>query len=182
MAALPTNLQSIRIMPVELADLARRYNFNRQSGWNLARLMDMVDTWQVTIFDLHPNSELNSFGAPLDGSEKDIFVDTRLFWEPPTTLHTKLKVRKRSPGTAPLDGLQEDGNAQVCYTSLPFYAVSRSWDDGGNPTMTAVVSVEIVIASESTTFVRVELEDGRDAEVTLEDLGGSGHIRQSPAR
>lgn len=169
MAALPTNLQSIRIMPVELADLARRYNLNRQSGWNLARLMDMVDNWQVTIFDLHPGSELNSFGAPLDGSENDIFVDTRLFWEVPATLHTKLKVTKLSP-TA-LGGLEEDGSAQVCYTSLPFYAVSRSWNDGGNPTLTAVVSVEILIASKSTTFVRVELDDGRDTEVTLEEEG-----------
>lgn len=161
-------------MMVELLAIAREYDEGKRSGWSLSRLQDKIDEWLVKVFDLHPWTAKNAFGAPLSGSEKDIFVDTRLLLEAPATPHTRLEVARGFRTTAEVFQLgDEDTEArQTCYTTIPFYAVSRSWDDGGNPTMTAVVSVEILVASPTIVWVKIDLEDGRSTEVTLRELGG----------
>lgn len=163
--------KTIFTVPCEVAALARKLDEARRSGWNLPNLRDKIDEIWVNLLDFHPWRLKNAFGAPLSGSEKDIFVDTKLLLEAPATLHTRLGIAVQTPAGAGEVEMEARHGLQVCYTHLPFYAVSRSWDDGGNPTMTVVSSVEILVTSATSIWVTVELEDGRISEVTLREAG-----------
>lgn len=157
--------------PVELVSEAQKYEKAVRDGMSVEGLRDMIEHWMATIADLHPFTNKAVYGARLDGTEKDIFVDTLLFAKPPLSSHTKIEVRNLST-RGDLD--TEDG-VQECYTSIPFYVVSRSWDDGGNPSLTPVSRVSIMIRPGPVTpelTVRIELENEEETEVTLHEEGG----------
>lgn len=154
---------------MEIADLARKYNLSKGSGTSIGKLRHDLNHWLATIFDFHPFTQKTIYGAKLDGSEKDIFVDTLLLAHAPKTPNTEITVRTDGDNN---EKSQMATDEQVCYTNLPFYVVSRSWHDGGNPTLTPVRSVAILVSSAKTLSVRIELDDGRDTEVTLRENGG----------
>lgn len=157
--------------PVELVSEAQKYEQAVRDGMSMEGLRDMIDHWMATIADLHPFTNKAVYGARLDGSEKDIFVDTLLFARPLSSSHTKLEVRDLSTR----EEIDAEEVVQECYTSIPFYVVSRSWDDGGNPSFTPVSRVCITITPGPTTpdlSVRIQLENGEEAEVTLHEEGG----------
>lgn len=156
--------------PWQSGKLFKDYFQAKQAGKSLETLQSIIDDWMATLFDLHPLLETNAFGALLNGTEKDIFVETRLLEEAPATPHTRIEAAVRIRG-------EEDWRSpEKCFASPPLYAVSRSWNDGGNPAMSAVVSMKILVASETMILVTIELEDGRSAEVALEKFGGAWSV------
>ncbi|KAI0126956.1 heterokaryon incompatibility protein-domain-containing protein [Xylariales sp. AK1849] len=156
-------------MPVQMLPLAQQYNQAKQLGKNIEELIDIVDHWWATVVDLHPFTKKAVYGAKLDESEKDIFVDTLLLLRKPEEPYTKITV---STITDTEGGLASE--EQVCYTNLPFYVVTRSWSDGGNPLLTMVCDVSVKTTSIAPLLLSVcfKLEDGKYAEVFLREFGG----------
>ncbi|KAI3393721.1 hypothetical protein diail_3765 [Diaporthe ilicicola] len=103
-----------------------------------------------------------------------MFVETKLFAKAPSGPYTRIEVIDRTT-TVEIESENLHENIQECYTSITLYVVTRSWSDGGNPSFTPVSRVGILIAPGTAApeiFVRIELEDGRDTEVTLSEEGG----------
>ncbi|KAI0153790.1 heterokaryon incompatibility protein-domain-containing protein [Pestalotiopsis sp. NC0098] len=155
-------------LPIQMAALAQEY---ARTDWLERRLLE----WQhrikhlwATFVDLHPFTTKNIYGAKIDDFDKDIFVDTSVLSRRPRVPHTTITVHINSEQQEDI-ALPE----QVCYTDPPFYFVTRSWSDAGNPRLTTVEDVGIFISSADPLSISVlfKLEDGRSEEVTLRELG-----------
>lgn len=153
-----------------MAALAQKYAQAEELKRNLKELQNTIDHWWAMFVDLHPFTSKNVYGAKLDDFDKDIFVDTAILSRRPQGPHTRISVRTVVNNDHDEQGSQE----QVRYTNPPFYVVSRHWYDGGNPILTIVEEVTIIICTTPSLSLSVNfrLEDGRAREVTMREFGG----------